>query len=193
MRILDIVAKLEPKDYLVVATASLAAVTSIGSLLTNLFAVSRAESRKSQREMLAPIASEMGELLHELMAASQVYLKRTANGQSVDKWREKAVAAAEKLKAVRRKAKYPLWGTDHALNVLGRLPSWIAHCRDREDQARRLVDAAEALRLTLDKTILASLRTGHPPGLWRRSVINFRVWRLRSIFGESEPEEAPEP
>ncbi len=153
MSALRIVEKLEPKDWLVV----IAAATSIANLITGLYAAFRSESRKSHREMLAPLSIELGELLHELVATSTVCLKRIANGQSIEKWHDRSTTVAENLKAVRRKVKYPLWGIDHALNVLGRLPSWLGHCRERQDQANRLVKAAEALRLAIDKAIVASL------------------------------------
>jgi hypothetical protein len=189
MDVLRLAEKFEPKDWVVVGSALLAAVTSTTSLVVGAYGALRAESRKSQREMLVPVATRIGELLHQLLAASEVSLGRRAKGQTVDTWLKRASDAAKDLKKVRRIAKYPLWGADHALNELGRLPSWLRQYNDNPAKARELLDAAEAVRLSVDRAVLASLRTGRPPGTFRRTVIRYQVWRMRRVFAGTAPQD----
>ena len=97
MNVFKLIGQLEPKDWVVVASALIAAVTSFASLFASLYGASLAESRKSQRDLLAPIATELGELLHELLATSRVFMKRVLTGETANDWQQKAVYAADRL------------------------------------------------------------------------------------------------
>lgn len=165
-----------------VAAACIAAGTSILTLVLQFQVSRRAEFRASHRVVLQPYLEDLGKCLHETLATVKVYLHRAKDGQSTAKWQEQAKSARDRLKVLRLKVRYPLWGIDDGLRVLTRLTDWIAHGKKNPDGANRLFDSAEALRKAVDAAIHWSYRHGRPPSLWHRKSVQLRAWKFERSY-----------
>jgi len=69
--------------------ALIAAGASAFTVATNLRAQKSAELRASYRESLEPHISELGEALHEIVAATNIYLFKARSDESRGKWRQR--------------------------------------------------------------------------------------------------------
>src|ERR1700759_204754 len=91
-------------------------VTLYASLFTavafvvNLWVARQSESRKVQRDLLAPLLVELGDGLHSIVACSNVIAERAKLSQPLDKWVKSADNAKRSIGTLRHKTRYSLWG-----------------------------------------------------------------------------------
>lgn len=158
-----------------------AAVVAAMASLAKLFFDRFAEGRSSARELLQPLISEMGESAYGIVATCTV-LVEAESPQKFRSWYAKACREREKLKALRPKLRYPLWGVDEGLRVLVRLPDWCSHARSDSVRARRLLTHATSLRHMLDVVALRCYRSGRQPNILERAQVRYHSWRCRQVF-----------
>jgi hypothetical protein len=148
-----------------------ASVASLAALLT-YFNSRKAEVRASQRKLLERSIPKLGTALQEIVATSVILLK-TRTSESRKSWDRRGNVAKTALLQCQKEMRYSLWGITDSFRTLSRLPSWAQHAMRHPAKAATIVGCGDALSRAIDHTVLASLRTGKPPGWWRR----FLVWR----------------
>lgn len=151
------------------AAAVLAALTSLITLGLNIATKRSAELRKAHRDALIGHLQELGAALHETLATSHIFLKNRTEGSTIN-WREKANKAKTKLKTLRVKLRYPLWGLDASFKTISLLPDWIEHVRQYPEYSTHVIKRGKALGKTLDRTIRRCYMNGRAPN-W------IEVWR----------------
>lgn len=72
---------------------------------------------------------------------------------------------SNKLKQLRWKIRYPLWGIDEGLKTIGRLHDWSLHFKKTPEEAKKLLDQGDMLRKAIDKVIKSSYINGRPPSI----------------------------
>lgn len=99
-----------------------------------------------------------------------------------------------------REMRYPPWGLSKAIRVLALLPDWVDHARSSPEQAKRLVDLGDRLRVSLDCAIRRSYMKGRGPSFIERRVVSYRVNKIQSyrdkqigieVAQDTEQEETP--
>ena len=88
--------------------AGVAALSSLATLVIQLFTQKRAEFRMSHRKMLETDISAISEALHSTLATSNI-LSKAKTEESIQNWRARAETAKETLKSMRVKHRYDLW------------------------------------------------------------------------------------
>lgn len=167
------------------ATFAAALVGALAALLTAIMSLVgqwRAEARGAVRDLLREILPTFGEALHSLLACTTIVLRRAAADQEPGPWQEAATKAAEKLKDLRPKLKYPLWGMAEPIRVLARLPDWAAHLKSDAVRGDKLLALAEALRENLDACAWRAFRRGRTPSRWERWRCASKAGRVRDAF-----------
>ena len=157
--------------------AVIAAVAAVAKLFFDRFA----EGRSSTRQLLQPLIAEMGDAVYSIVATCSV-LVEAESPQKFKSWYTKACREREKLKLLRPKARYPLWGIDEGLRVLQRLPDWCSHARSDKQRAAKMLKHASALRHMIDITALRCYRNGRQPDLLERAQVRLHAWRCRRVF-----------
>ena len=162
--------------------AIVAAGASIIALFVGLLAGRAAESRAAHRQLLAPDLSQISEVIYSTVACSKILIEAKTE-PAVGNWRARAEAAKERLKAIRVKLRYPLWGITDPMNTLTRLPDWIEHARPLDpEHGKRIFAAGKALAWWLDETVRKSYLAGRPPSVAQRLIVNFHSWRLDRAY-----------
>lgn len=188
--------KMNPAVVAAVVSASIAGAIVLIKTVVDLAGGGRNAARNAHRELLGAYLADLGRDIPGVVAASTVYHSRVASGQSVASWQAKAEAHATGLKALRSNLRYLLYGADEGIRVLTRVSSWIQHFGKHSDSGQQLLDAADALRERLDRTIAKSYRRGEPPTWWDRRVLDrsarevVQVWEARmgrDALGEPDP------
>ena len=163
---------------LTLVAAIIAAAVSLVNLALMLHARRAAEFRAAHREAISPFLSKLGDSVHQTVALSKLTLM--ANTPETYRRRyDEACRAAKDLKQIRREARYGLWGVEEQINVLARLPDWLAHERSYPEAASGLFDAGAALAQALDQAIVRSYVAGRPPTLVGRTLVHWRASRFR--------------
>jgi len=157
--------------------ATIAAIASVAKLIFDRYS----ESRASHRELLQPLLAELGEAIAGVVATSTVLAKGRSD-KSYSNWYGKAAKEREKLKEVRPKVRYPLWGIDEGLRVLIRLPDWVSHARADKKRLSKLLSRADGLRKMVDVVAFRCYRNGRTPDLLEILQVRFHAWRCRRVF-----------
>jgi hypothetical protein len=161
--------------------AIIAALVSIIVLLVQVFSSTDAEARGAHRQIIETYLAEIAEALHSIIATSEIMMK-TKSDASYNEWKRKAHVSQEKLRSIRGKVRYPLWGIDEGLRVMIRVPNWITHFKKRVPESRKVLDAADALSIALDNAIRYSYSRGRPPTFIERWIVGRKAKALRSLF-----------
>ncbi len=157
--------------------AVIAAVASVSKLFFDRFS----ENRSSFRALLQPLVADLGESLHGVVATCYVMARSNSDEQHAN-WHDKAKRERDKLKALRPKLRYPLWGIDDGLRVLLRLPEWTAHARGQPQRLDLLIVRATRLRETIDAVALRCYRNGRLPNFFERVQVRFFAWHCQKVF-----------
>lgn len=144
----------------------------------------RSEFRAAHRKVLGEHVDELARAIHETVATSNVIFKRVRRGESWNTWYDRAQQAAEDLKTLRRKLRYPLWGFDNALRSLTRLPDWLGHVREDREGTKELLERADRLRDLLDTMIRRAYLRGRPPTPLDRVQVWWAERRYAAHFDE---------
>jgi hypothetical protein len=86
--------------------------------------------RASHRLALNPHLVDLGDSIHQVVAATVVFRKRVVEAKESEDWKGKALVGAAALHKLRRNCKYVLYGLDEPLRTLCRMPDWIATYKD---------------------------------------------------------------
>lgn len=133
--------------------AVIAAVAATLQIVLSAITSRNSEFRAAHRRILEPYIQDIGRSIHQILASSKMYLKRYGKQQSLDNWRSRAEDAVHRLKEIRWKVRYPLWGIDEGLRVITRVFHWVSHLQDYPDNAEKLFKAGDNLRKALDEAI----------------------------------------
>lgn len=161
--------------------AIIAAVASIVVFLFQVLSSYDAESRGAHRQIIEPYLADIGESLHSILATSEIMMKAKTD-VSYNEWKRKAHVSQDTLKGIRGKVRYPLWGIDEGIRVMIRVPNWITHFKTRVPGSRKMLDTADALRITLDDVIRNSYSRGRPPTVLDRWKVARKARALRALF-----------
>jgi hypothetical protein len=156
--------------------AVIAAVSSIFILLLN----KKGEIRKANRKTLESYIYDLSESMHQLIATSNIILK-TKTEESRVNWTEKAEEAKLKLKELRPKIRYVLWGIDDSIQTLTRLPDYTLYTIADEKTSSKLVDAGTKFGNAIDLCIRNCYLHGRSPNIYEIWRINFLKWRFERI------------
>lgn len=174
------------ENYTLIAAVVAAVASVLGVIVTaaTIYFDRRSTAEAQHRDLLKPHIIDLGETLHKVIACSQIVVHRAAQEQTTEKWQRLAGEACTKLKELRLKVKYPLWGLDDGLNEMTRLASYVSHLRNREEFRQPLLDAAESLRRELDEAIRKSFLEGQPPDDRAVSSVASAAQLLRAAWRE---------
>lgn len=162
--------------------AIIAAIVSV----VNLFFASRAkrsaEMRVAYRKLLSPHICKLGEALHQILAATNVLLRRAKFGSGKGEWEKRGQEASDTIEVLRRKLRYPLWGIDSGLKRLRRVLNWSQHLKVVPDEADKLFIAGDKLKDAIDEALRYSFSHGRPPS-WRCVLlVQYRSWKLAKTY-----------
>lgn len=161
--------------------AIIAAFISLITLVLNLSTRYSAEVRKAHRDSLTKDLHALGEALHQTLACSHILLKSRTD-ESLANWRARASAAKARLKALRVKLRYPLWGLDDSLKTISLLPDWIDHVRLYPEHASEVIKHGTALGDALDSSIRKCYIHGRSPRRCEVRKVNSRRRSLEKAY-----------
>lgn len=167
----------------------IAAVIAASASVAKLFFDRSAEGRLSIRSLLLPLITEMGEAVYGIVATSTVMVEAETDNK-FQCWYSKACSERDKLKSLRPKLRYPLWGLDEGLRVLERLPDWCSHARSDKARASKMLRHATSLRYTIDITALRCYSEGRRPMILEVMQIRLHSWQCRRVFDAGRPSES---
>ena len=153
--------------------AGIAAGASVITLVLQFIEQRSAEMRAAYRTGLHEHLSPLGEAIHQTLACSTILLKANKSEEAYRKWRDRGREAQTKLKGLRIRVRYQLWGLDEGLNTLTRIPDWTDHARKDPKRADQLLWCAKRLGEMLDRGIRAAYYSGTTP--WLRHRVGVRV------------------
>lgn len=169
--------------------SSIAAIASVVVLVMRLRSGESAEARAAYRDELRPYVQEMGDALYMLVACATLYARDHAT-KNRDHWNRQLDAAAHKLRGIRFRVRYQLWGLDEGLRSMVFLSFWIRQAEAGEEERKLLVAAATRLRKRLDRTVMRCFLQGRPPNLRERIGVAIASRKLRDLgLGLSVPED----
>lgn len=169
------------KEEMTLLAAVIAAVVSLVTLLLNILTTRSAELRKVHRDVLTTHIHDLGDCLHQTIATSNIILKNKTD-ESVANWREKATSAKTRLKTLRIKLRYPLWGLDSSFKTISLLPDWIEHVRQYPEHSAVVLKRGNALGQLLDRTIRKCYMRGRSPSWFEIQVANHRRRQLERAY-----------
>lgn len=172
---------MDPAPIATLIAACIAAAAALLTLVVQLRSQREAELRVAHRSALAPHVAELGEALHSVIATSKVLLK-TRSTVGYDKWREYGRKAQNRLKELRPKLRYPLWGADYGLKILTRLPDWADHLRGDPTRATRLLGQANNVLAWIDRAVRRGYLDGKPPSWVQRRAIAHYAKECEAAF-----------
>jgi hypothetical protein len=113
-------------------------------------------------------------------------------GENAASWLKRADEASERLKDMQRKIKYPLGGIVSGVRELTRLSAWVKHLNGEPQGKRRteLINAAESLRVALDRAIQDAFLSGRPPTWLATRRVADATKRLRGLWDQGQTEES---
>ncbi|HCT9181013.1 hypothetical protein FNY88_10915 [Corynebacterium guaraldiae] len=163
--------------------AAIAACASLLSLAITIYADRTSAAKSAHREILRPHLEILAANIHEVMAASDILHKRFVEGQDTAPWLEASTKAAEQLKSVRPKVRYPLFGIDEALRSLTRIPNWVATYKSLEDtNVEDFMLCAKGLTAYVDEVIRLSYKKGKPPTWIQRRRLTKKHQELNDLW-----------
>jgi len=162
------------KATLTIISSLIGAFSAIIVLSLKSRAERQTEYRNAQREKIDPLLEELGEALYQIVS-SVVLLSVNEKDQ---KYFNKIISKnSSRLRVIRSKVRYQLWGLDEGFKALLLLPS-VFKTNERLNH-RKLFNNATALRRTLDVSIKNCHLYGRSPNLMERLIVNFWVWRVK--------------
>lgn len=129
--------------------------------------------RASHRSHLSQFLTELADGIHSCLASANILHKRATKGQGQGEWVKRGNEGSEKIKDVRPKVRYVLYGLDEPLRVVSRIPEWVATYKDIPGtNVTAILKRSSELASLIDDIIRKSYRRGRPPSVWQR-------WRLK--------------
>ena len=167
----------------------IAAVIAASASVAKLFFDRLTEGRLSIRSLLLPLITELGEAIYGIVATSSVMMEAETD-KKFESWYSKACNERDKLRRLRPKLRYPLWGLDEGLRVLERLPDWCCHARSDKERASKMLRHATSLRHMIDITALRCYSDGRRPNIVEVLQIRFHSSQCRRAFEAGRPTES---
>lgn len=162
------------RGFATLIAAVIAAVASVFVLLLN----KKGEIRAANRKTLETFIYELSQAIHQLIATSNILLKNKSD-VSRENWKEKAETAKTKLKELRPKIRYVLWGIDDSIQALTRLPDFTLYTLADEDVATRVVRRGTRLGDAIDRCIRDCYLNGRAPRFYEIWKIKLYEWHFR--------------
>jgi hypothetical protein len=169
----------------------IAAITSLLSLVININSSKRREIREGNRKTIEPLIEELGKQIYGVIAAiALLYKDDSVKNQKY--WNSQVLAAQRKLRELRPKLRYPLWGLDDAIKTLILLPG-LAKLAEKKD-LHTVIVLATYLRKAMDNVIRKCFKYGRTPNYIERKKIQYRVnalfekWQELKEFAKDEIE-----
>ncbi len=160
--------------------ACIAAVISIFTFFLTLFFNRKSEIRIARRKTLESFIYDIADSVHQLIAISNILLKNKTDESRLN-WSEKAEQAKSKLKTLRPKTRYALWGLDNSIRVLTRLPDYTQYTLSSPDIAKKVVDKGSKLGDSLDNCIRKCYLNGRTPRFYELWRLNYLAWRCEKV------------
>lgn len=164
--------------------AVIAAGASVLTLLLGIFGRYRSELRAAQRVALEAVVVDLASLLYEVVAISKAFLGTTSEEKLAD-LRAQLAEKSAKLDDLRKRTRYSLWGLNDAIHLLLWLPRWVEHVSDDRARSEKLIGRATELRISLDRAIQRSYRSGLPPRWYDRMRCQARARKLKDYWDRS--------
>ena len=161
------------------ATLIAAIIAAVSSLIV-LFSKKDAEIRTARRNSLEKYISDLSSSIHQLIATSNILLK-AKTPESQTNWKEKAEIAKEQLKKIRPELTYSLWGIDHSLQTISRLPDFTAYTLADKNTAEKVVKRGTKLGDTINECIKNCYLNARAPNSWQIKKIKLYEWRFRKV------------
>ena len=162
-----------------VATLIAALLAAVLSGLT-LLQKKSVEMREANRKYLETFVEELSDSIHQLMALSTIMLKNKTE-ESLSNTKVKSEKPKEKLKQLRTKIRYPLWGIDDAIQKLTRVTDFTLYTLKEPAVAKLNVKRAKSLANSIDKCIRNCYLHGRSPNFMEIQIIKFKAWRFTSV------------
>ncbi len=177
-----------PENITLVA-ALLAAFASLLSLFISLRAQHTSEIRIAYRKHLEPYITDLSNYLHQTVATANVLVHKTeeTHKKQYQKWREESIESANRLKELRPKLRYPLWGLDEGIRTITRFPSWVDQNR-KNPKINKILHAGDRLRRAIDYSVRHSYLGGRPPTLIEKLLVKIFAQKLRAVYRSFAPE-----
>lgn len=99
----------DPQVTAALVGASIAALASVLTLVLTRWGNRSSELRAAHRTLLYPAIERLGDLIHQVVAVSTIFLTRAEAGQDLAPWRRQGDIVARGLMEIRRAVRYPLW------------------------------------------------------------------------------------
>ena len=154
----------------------IAAVLSFFSFIQN----KKVEVRAANRKKLEPYIDDLAESIHEIMAFSNIMLKNKSE-ESLNNYKNKASAAKEKLKSLRRKIRYPLWGIDDYIQQLSRISDYTLYTLKDKKVAIKNVQKGKLLAKSIDRCVKNCYIHGRCPTILERLIIRYRAYAFTKV------------
>jgi len=138
------------------------------------------EVREANRKYLETFLEDLSDSIHQLIALSTIMLKNKTE-ESLANTKNKAEEPKEKLKKLRTKIRYPLWGIDEAIQKLTRVTDFTLYTLSNPSVAEENVKRAKSLALSIDKCIRNCYLKGRSPNFIERRIIYYKVWRFTRV------------
>lgn len=164
------------------ATLIAAVIAAISSIIS-IFARRASEMRKAHRDTLEPHIQDLAKAIHEAVATSNIIVM-TSSEEARANWREKGNRAKDKLKELRIKLRYSLWGLDTAIKEIALLPNWVEHAWDYPDYRDGIIERGDELSDALDFSIRRCYRKGRTPAWYERVYVENKRKKLKSYYDE---------
>jgi hypothetical protein len=161
------------------ATLIAAIVAAVLSGLT-LIQNRNKETRDANRKYLETFLEDLASSIYQLIALSDIMTKN-ATSESLENTIEKSIEPKTKLKEIRRKIKYPLWGIDDSIQKLTRVTDFTLYTLKNPIVAKENVYRAKLLGKSIDRCIKNCYAYGRTPTLFERVFINYRTWRFLRV------------
>ncbi|MDE5492244.1 hypothetical protein [Elizabethkingia meningoseptica] len=165
------------------ATLLAAIIAAIFSFFT-LLSIKPKEIRAANRKTLEPYIYDLSDSIHQLIAISNIIIK-TKTEEGLRNWREKAEIAKEKLKDIRPKIRYSLWGLEDYILSLTKLPDFTLYTFSDIEVAKEVVKKGTQFGDSLDNCIRKCYSSGRTPRfyeLWRLKYYNWRFIKVRNKY-----------
>jgi hypothetical protein len=172
------------KELITLLAALVAAVCSVANVLITTWQNRSLNSRNAHRELLASILPELGQAIHQCMACSCIIADRLVVKQDHKNWQERAKDAQTRLKELRWKVRYPLWGLDEHIRTIALVPDWVTQLQHDPPKAVKLAGDADKLAKSLDDAIRRSYSDGRPPTWLALHRVTTAANRLKALRDE---------
>lgn len=173
------------------ATLVAAILAAIMSLLT-YFSTKPTEIRAANRKTLEPYIYDIADSIHQLIATSNIFLKNKTQ-ESRDNWKEKGEAAKLKLKEIRPKIRYSLWGLEDYILSLTRLPDYTLYTIENIEVAKKVVKRGTRLGDRIDKCIKNCYLKGRAPYQTELFFIKIFNWHYKQTRDNYKKERKVQP